>query len=68
MAVGGVGDGRHTVGTRGGQQGVRDCVRNTGKALEGDYRRRSRPLIHYMRLGVVLSVLALLNIVNEHWV
>jgi len=35
---GGVGVGSHTVGARGGQQGVRARVRAAGKALDGDDR------------------------------
>jgi len=33
------GDGNHTVGVRGDQQGVRARVRASGEALEGDDRQ-----------------------------
>ena len=40
----GEGDRGHTVGARGGQQGVRACVRAAGKALEGDDELTIAPL------------------------
>ena len=60
--VGGIGHGGHTVGARGGQQGVRARVHAAGKALEGDDRQMHIPCIIVSCLFSSTDVLVLCSL------